>query len=219
MSLVCRAALAVALRAHVGLHVQQVDDPAELVLAADRQVHCDAAVRELALELAERAREVGALAVEHVHEEDAREAELLGAAPHPAGLHLDAHDTAEHDQGALDDAQRRDRVALEAGVPGRVDQVHLEPVALEVAERRRERHLPALLVLVPVGHRRSGLDRSEPVRRLRLEEHRLDERGLSGSAVADDGDVANLLGLERHADSILLGFGRRILAASPLESA
>src|SRR3712207_7291428 len=40
---------------------------------------------EGALERLERAEEVGALAVEHVHEEKAREPELLGALPQPVG--------------------------------------------------------------------------------------------------------------------------------------
>src|SRR5207237_1737305 len=115
------------------------DDAPELVLSPDPQVDGDAVLRELALELVERAREVGALAVEHVHEEDARELELVGTAPQAARLHLDAHHAADDDEGALDDAERRDRVALEAGVAGRVDGVDLEPVVLEVAELRGER--------------------------------------------------------------------------------
>ena len=55
------------------------------------------------------------------------------------------------------------------------------------------------LVVVPVGHRRAGVDRPEPVRLPRLEEHRLDQRGLARTAVTDDGDVADLAGLDsRH---------------------
>ena len=83
----------------------------------------------------------------------------------------------------------------EARVAGRVDQVDLAALPLEVAERRGERHLPALLVLVPVGGGRALLDRAEPVDRAGLEEHRLDERGLPRPAVAGDGDVADLSGL------------------------
>ena len=111
---------------------------------------------------------------------------------------LDAHHGADDDERALDHAERRHGVALEAGVARGVDEVHLQAVALEVAERGGKRHLPPLLVLVPVRHRRTGLDRTEPVRRPGLEEHGLDERRLSRPAVTDDGDVADLLGLERH---------------------
>ena len=73
--------LALARRIHVGAVVQQVDDAGQLVLAADRKVDGDAAARELLLHRGEHAVEVGALAVEHVHEDDARELELFGAVP------------------------------------------------------------------------------------------------------------------------------------------
>jgi len=74
-----------------------------------------------------------------------------------------------------DDVQRCNRVALEARLAGRVDQVDLPLVPLEVAERVRDGHLALLLVLVPVGDRGALLDDAEPVRRAGLEEHRLDE--------------------------------------------
>ena len=69
---------------------------------------------ELLLQRGERAEEVGALAVEHVHEDDARELERLGAGPHARGVHLDAHHAGDDDERALDDVQARDRVGLEA---------------------------------------------------------------------------------------------------------
>ena len=67
-----------------------------------------------------------------------------------------------------------------------------------------------LLVLVPVGDGRALLDDAEPVRGTCLEEHRLDERGLAGAAVTDDGDVADLSGLDcGHAErSFWAGFSR-----------
>ena len=51
---------------------------------ADRDLGGHHVLAEGLLERVERAEEVGALAVEHVHEDDAREAELGGALPEPA---------------------------------------------------------------------------------------------------------------------------------------
>ena len=99
-----------------------------------------------------------------------------------------------HDR-ALDHAKRCVGVGLEAGVARRVDDVDLAVVPLEALERPRQRHLPFVLVVVPVGDRRALLHRAEAVRLAGLEEHRLDERRLSHAAVADDGDVADLPGL------------------------
>ena len=160
--------------------------------------HCAA---ELRAKLLERSEEVRALAVEHVHEDDAGEPEVFCALPVARGLHLDAHDAADGDERALDDVQRGDRVALKARLAGRVDEVDLAALPLEVGERVGDRHLALLLVLVPVGDRRPLLDDAQPVRRARLEEHRLDERGLSCAAVTDHGDVADLSGLYcRHSE-------------------
>ena len=179
--------------------MQKVDDSLELVLGADRNVHGDALVGELGTKRLEHAVEVGALAVEHVHEDDPREPALLGALPVPRGLDLDAHHGAHGEERTLDDAQRRDGVALKAGVARRVDQVDLAALPLHVADRRGERHLAPLLVVVPVADGRAGLDGAEPIRGAGLEEQRLDERRLPRPAMTDDGDVADLPRLEWHA--------------------
>ena len=141
-----------------------------------------------------------------------REVELVTSLPEPPRLHLDAHHGADDEDRALDNAQRRDRVAVEARVARRVDQVELAFLPLDVTERSGERHLPTLLVLIPVGHGRALLDRSEPVDRTGLEEHGLQQRGLARPTMADNGDVANLSGLDGHSAGLLLGivngFGR-----------
>jgi hypothetical protein len=72
-----------------------------------------------------------------------------------------------------------------------------------MAERRGERHLALVLILVPVRDGRRRLDRPEAVRGPGLEEERLDEGRFPGSPVADDGDVADLARLE-------LRHGRRV---------
>ena len=165
------------------------------MLGADREVDGDAARRQLLLHLPERAEEVGALAVEHVDEEDAGDPELLGPLPDPRRP-TSTPMTPLRTTSALDDAQRAAGLALEARIAGDVDQVELAALPLGVRERERDRHPPLLLVVVPVRHGRAGFDRPEPVRLAHLEEQCLDERGLAGAAVTDDGDVADLSRLE-----------------------
>ena len=105
--------------------MEHVDDPLELVLRPDRDVHGDALRRELILDLAERPEEVGSLAVEHVDDEHAREAELLGELLDPRGADLEAHHAGDDDERALDDAERAARLTLERRVAGAVDEVDL----------------------------------------------------------------------------------------------
>src|SRR6059058_1118244 len=198
-----RLTLALTLGTHVRAHVQEVDDARELVLCPDRQVDRDAVLAQLLLQRAEHAEEIGALAVEHVHEQNARQVALRRPGPVPSRLHLDTHHAAHDEQRTFDDAKRGDRVSDESRVAGRVDQVDLAVLPLRVADARGERHVSSLLVLVPVGNRRPRLDRPEPVRRAGLEQHRFHERRLSRPAVSDDGDVANLPRLVGHASSWL----------------
>ena len=197
-------ALLRALGARVRAHVEDVDDPGQLVLGADREVHRDALRREPVPKRLERPEEVGALAVEHVHEDDAREPELVGEPPGARRSDLDAHHGGDRHERPLDDAGGAAQLALEAGSPGTSIEVDLPVLPLGVLERHRDRELPLVLVLVGVGDRRAGLDGAEAVDLARLEEERLDERRLSRPAVADDGDVADLCGLG-HGLALLLG--------------
>ena len=150
--------LLLAARRHVRAHVQHVDDALELVLRADRDVHGDAFRRELLLDLTERAEEVGPLTVEHVHDEEAREAEVLRELLHACGPDLEAHHAGDDDERALDDAERAARLTLERRVARAVDEVELPVLPARVGERQRDRQLALLLVLVRVGDGRAGLD-------------------------------------------------------------
>ncbi len=77
------------------------------------------------LELLERAEEVGALAVEHVHEQHPRDVELGRARPQPARRDLDAHHGVDDEHRRLAHAQRAERVGDEARLARRVEQVDL----------------------------------------------------------------------------------------------
>ncbi len=57
---------------------------------------------------------------------DARHAELVGLAPHGLGLGLDAGHAVEHDDGAVEDAQRALDFDGEVDVAGGVDEVDVE---------------------------------------------------------------------------------------------
>ena len=117
---------------------------------------CDALGGELRLERLESPEEARPLTVEHVHEEDAGEAELVRALPDAARVHLHPHHAAQDDQRALDDAHRRDRVPLKARVARSVDQVDLAVLPVRMRHGGGQRHTALVLVVVPVGHRRAS---------------------------------------------------------------
>ena len=147
----------------------------------------------------ERGAEIGAIAVEVVDEHDAGLLQLVAAAPQPRGHDLDAGDGRDGEERALDHAQRAERVRDEAWIAGGVEDVELVALVLGVQQRARDRHRAPLLVLVVIRHRAAVRHGAQARDRARLEEQRLRERRLAASAVADERDVADLLGRERHA--------------------
>ncbi len=157
----------------VGLHVDQVDHAADLVLGSDRNLGGDDVGPEGLLERIESTKEVGPLAVEHVHEDQAREAQLLGALPESSRSDLDAEDGVDHEDRPFGDAQRGEGVGDEAGLTGSVDQVDLAALPAERGEARRDRHAARLLVRRRVRDRRAVCDRPKPADRTGLEEQGL----------------------------------------------
>jgi hypothetical protein len=183
----------------VGLHVDEVDDAADLVLGADRDLRGHDVRAESGLERVERAEEVGALAVEHVDVDQARDAELGRALPQPLGGDLHAHHGVDHEHGGLADPDRAEGVGDERGLAGRVDQVHLDVAPLEGGQRGGDRHAARLLVLVGVGDRGPVAHGAEPRERPGLVQQRLVQGGLPAAAVADESHVANPAGGVGHA--------------------
>ena len=156
-----------------GLHVDQVDHAFEFVLGPDRDLGRHHVRPERLLELLERAEEVGALAIEHVDEQHARNIELCGTRPQPARRDLHAHDGVDDEHSRLAYAQRAQRIGDEARVPRRVEQVDLAFLPLERVERGRDRHLPRLLVGIGVRHGGPLRNRAQPGGDPCLEQQRL----------------------------------------------
>jgi hypothetical protein len=134
----------------------------------------------------------------YVHEDQARDVELLGALPQPRGGDLDAHHGVDDEHGRLAHAQGAERVGDEAGLAGGVEEVDLAVHPFERAEGRGDRHPARLLVLIGVGDGRAIGDRAEPVGRARLEQQRLVQRGLAGAAVADERDIPDAVRRAMH---------------------
>ena len=187
------------------LHVDEVDDAPDLVLAADRDLGGHDVLAEGGLQLLQRAEEVGPLAVEHVHEHQPRQVELGGARPQARRADLDAHHRVDDEHGRLADPQGPEGVGHEARLTGGVDEVDLAVLPPEGAERGRDRHLARLLVGVGIGHGATLDDRSETVDHAGLEQERLVQGRLAGAAMADQSDVADTVRSWTHACLLSLG--------------
>jgi hypothetical protein len=172
----------------------EVDQAAEVVLGADRDLRGDDVRTERVLERVEGPEEVGPLAVEHVHVDEAGHAELGRALPQALGADFHAHDGVDHEDGGLADAQGAQCVGDERWLAGGVDQVDLDVAPLERGQRRGDRHPAGLLVLVGVRDRGAVRHRAESGGRAGLEQQSLVQRRLPAPPVADQRHVADPFG-------------------------
>src|SRR5690606_34721689 len=135
--------------------------------------------------------EVHAFRVDLVHDDQAAEPALRRRAHDPARDELDAELRVDDGGDRVDGRQHRDRAAHEVGVAGRVEQVDGDAVVLEVTDGDVEGVLETLFLFREVRdrvapiHAAGRADRSGPL------EQRLDQRGLSRTRVADEGNVAD----------------------------
>jgi hypothetical protein len=100
------------------LHADQIDDPGEVFLGADRQLDRHGVAAEPVLDLLDDAQEIRAHAVHLVDEREARHTVLVGLAPDRLRLGLDTADRAEHGAGAVEHAQGTLDLDREVDVPG-----------------------------------------------------------------------------------------------------
>ena len=106
---------------------------------------------EAAPQRLQRAEEVGALAVEPVDDDGARQVELGGELPDLLGLHLHAGHRVDDDHRRLDHPQAGPRVRDEVAVAGGVDQVDAVALPVAVGDRGVDRDLALDLVGIEVG--------------------------------------------------------------------
>jgi hypothetical protein len=110
-----------------------------------RQVERQAFLAEGLLDLLQQPGQVRVLGVDLVDDHHAVEAALGRPLHEAAGHHLDAVLRADHDRRGLDRGQRRQRVAEEIRVAGRVEQVNAVLLRFEARDRELERVLEGFL--------------------------------------------------------------------------
>src|SRR3954469_15631697 len=175
------------------LHPDEVDDPDEVGLGPDRQLHRHGVRAEAVDHRLHGLVEVRADAVHLVDERDARDVVLVGLAPDGLGLRLDARDRVEQRDRAVEHAQRALDLDGEVDVAGRVDDV--DPVVVPLAGRGggRDRDAALLLLLHPVHRRGALVHLTDLVGAAGVIEDALGRRRLAGVDVRHDPDVARLV--------------------------
>ena len=187
------------------LHVDEVDEALELVLEADRQLQEHGVQVQLLFELILRLEGVRARAVELVDEDDARDAVAAHLTVDRERLRLHTGDAAEHENRAVEHAERALHLDGEVDVAGRVDDVDV--VALPEAVRRSRLDGDAAFALeIHRVHLRAdtvlALHLVNGVDALGVIEDALGEGGFARVDVSTDPDVTDLR--EVHGSCLLL---------------
>ena len=177
--------------------LDEVDDPPELGLRADRQLDRHRMRAEAVDHRLHALREVGADAVHLVDVGDARDVVLVGLAPDRLGLRLDTGNGVEQGDGAVEHAQRALDLDREVDVARRVDDVDAVALPLTRGGSGGDGDAALLLLLHPVHHGRALVHLADLVGPAGVVEDALGRRRLAGVDVRHDPDVASVLERER----------------------
>ncbi len=140
-------------RRHEGLQVQQVDDAAEILLAADRKVKWKRSGRQVLAHRADGAVEIGMLLVELVDDHDPGFAGAVAELPRDLGANGQVVvRTDDHDR-SFGRAQPAENLPREVEETRGVEDVDLETVVLGEAHAQVDRDLAALLLGLEVHGR------------------------------------------------------------------
>jgi hypothetical protein len=175
-----------------GLHGHEVDDSTEAALGTDRELNRDRGASETVLDARQDTGERRRLAIELVDHEEDRQIVLACRLEHPFGDHLDAGHALDDDERTVGDGEGRVGVSDERRVPGRVQQVDLRLLPLEVREGSLERDPPFDFLVLEVGDGVPFLDLPQTVDGARREQQGGGERGLSGVPVTQKCDIADV---------------------------
>src|SRR5580658_1335160 len=173
------------------LLIDQIDQPGELFLGANRQMQQQRRGLELVAHFLHDAFELGADAIHLVDERDAWHAILVRLAPDGFRLRLDAADRAEHGDRAVEHAERALDFNREIDVSGRVDDIDAVVAPEAGSRRRRDRDAALLLLHHPVHRRGAFVHLANFVIDTGVEEHALSSGGLAGIDVGHDADIAH----------------------------
>ena len=174
-------------------HLDEVDDAAEVLLAADRQVNGHRARAEAIDHRLHGGEEIGARAIHLVDEGDARNLVVVGLAPDGLRLGLDARDGVEDRDRAVEHAQASLDLHRKVHVPGRIDNVDAKLPPERRRRSRRDRDAALLLLLHPVHDGSALVDLAHLVGAARVVEDPLGRRGLARVDVGHDPDVPDVL--------------------------
>src|SRR6185503_9492815 len=130
-----------------------VDHALEIALSTPGQLNGNRVAPEERLNGSERTVEAGAVAIELVDHDGARQVELIGERPDLLGLDLDTRNSINDDERAIGGGKGGMRVVNKDVVAGRIEEIDFDLLPLRVGHGGRDAYLSLDLLFVEVGDR------------------------------------------------------------------
>ena len=179
----------------VGLSGHQIDDAFEAGLMTNRRLDGDGPGREL-LEAVEDSPEVGVLFLHLVDDHEAWKVACADLLPGQLGAHHNAAVRADNDGRPFRRTKRATDITDEVLKPRGVEQVDLVIAPGQMGDRRADRNLSLDLFRLEIEGGVTGVRLAQAVDGPAGIKHRLRQAGLAIVAVPEQGDIANLVGIE-----------------------
>ncbi len=164
-----------------------------MLLGADRELDRDRLGAEAGLDVVDALEEVGADLVHLVGEHDARNFVLVALTPDRLGLRLNALVGIEHDDGAVEHAQRALDFDGEVDVAGGVDDVQTLAVPERGGRGRGDGDAAFLLLLHPIHRRGAFMHLADFMALAGIIEDPFRSRGFPGINVSHDAEITVVL--------------------------
>ena len=187
--------------AAVGDVLRQVDrtaHPLEVVPQTDRHVHQRTGRPEQFAKVVQKLLKtdvVGPALVDHDHP---RTAGIPRVLKRLAGVHLDPRRRTDRHDGRFDRPQRADHLSDKVRHPGGVDKIDVLAAVIEMDDRRGNRMLAFLLIVVCVEQRTSVVDRPRPRVDARFVQQQIGQRRFSDRSMSHKCHVANAVNRPGH---------------------
>ncbi len=167
----------------------QIDDAPEGIFGAHRNLHRNRNRMKAAAHHVENAEEVRADAVHFIDERDLRNAVLVRLMPDRFRLRLDARHRAEHDDRAVQDAQRALHLDGKVDVARRIDDMDFRVFPGAGGYRGRDGNAALLLLRHPVHHRCAVVHLAHLIGLAGVKKDSLADGGLACVDMSDDADI------------------------------
>ena len=176
----------------VSLHINEVNDTADIFFEADWKMNGNGIFRQTFMDRIEGFVEIATDLVNLVNKTNARHAVFGSLAPHSFGLSFDTHLTIEHDDGAVEHAERAFHLGGKVDVARGINNVNLVTFPVGGNSSGSNGNTTFLFLFHPVGSCTTGVAFHEVnfVFQTGTIKNRFGGSSLAGVDVRDDTDIA-----------------------------